>query len=275
MKNHNNIKGLSLIETAIVMVIGGLLMAMLFNTMNIYLKNQKLTETRDKLALIDRQIQQFLSQNGSLPCAAPLTAAPDNATFGLEANASCNGIPTSTGIVSTGGVRIGGVPTRTLNLPDSYSIDGWGNRLVYAVTRVQANTTFVEGAGSVAVVDSANNTVVTPAGTADYVLFSAGPNRRGAYNTNGTARSACAAAGAGANDRENCDDDNTFMITLLNREGTGINYDDIVIYRKIIGGRMEVPDDSVIPFSRSTCPSGWQASSGISAGGGLIYCERR
>lgn len=274
MRKRSDIKGLTLLETAIVLIIGGLMMAMLFSAMEVYFKNRKLVETREKLALIDRQVQQYLIRNGSLPCVAPMTAAQDTATFGLEFNANCNGMPASSGIVTAGGVRIGGVPTRTLNLPDSYSFDGWGNRFVYAVTRVHA-VNFVAGAGAVSVVDSGNNSVVDPAGSADYVLLSAGPNGRGAYNMQGSAREPCAAAGAGANDRENCDDDGVFMTTLLNSEGVGVNYDDIVIYQRMIGGRMEVPSDAVIPFNLSTCPTGWNASTGIPSAGGLIYCERR
>ncbi len=273
-KIHNDNKGLTLIETAVVLVIGGLLMTMLFSTMNVYLKNKKLNETKAKIALIDDQIQKYLRQNASLPCVARPAAAPETAEFGVEFNANCNGMPPATGIVTTGEVRIGSVPTRSLNLPDSYSFDGWGNRFIYAVTRVQATDNFEEGNGRIDVVDSGGNSVVDPTGTADYVIYSAGPNGLGAYNRRGTNRRACGPVGAGASDHENCNDNDRFMATLLNREGTGAKYDDVFTYKKIMGSLMAVPTDAVIPFNTTSCPAGWTASVGIPAAGGLIYCER-
>lgn len=123
-------------------------------------------------------------------------------------------------------VLIGALPSRTLNLPDSYAFDAWGNRFTYAIDRDFASGTWPVS-GEIRVDDNQGN---TNASNAVYVLISHGKNGLGAYNRNGSANSAAATV----SEQENGDaDDKVFRDDyILDHENAGVNFfDDIVRWK--------------------------------------------
>lgn len=284
-----------MIELAIVILIGGIIMAAGAQAVGSYMKNINRKITKDRISAIVEQIDRYLEENERLPCVARRNDNPSSATFAraLDDDGVPGGAigctltgpapPAAPAVVSTaagGDVFIGAVPTRTLNLPDTFLTDAWGNRFQYAVTRTQTNS-FVPGSGRIHVRDTNNNPVVLPAGRADFVIFSTGDNKRGGWAMSGQSMNlACAAVPASDDDRENCDGDAVFVTTLTTADGTVNLYDDIVQYKRIPSKNIVIPAEAVVPIERlgpdaDTCPAGWQKPvPAIPNNGNLVYCKK-
>ncbi len=268
MKNN---RGFTLVEVAIVLIIGGILLASASSMLLTYMKKVQISTTEKRMEGIQEAMQLFLNLNGRYPCPAATTAAVDTAGFGVEnpvGGTSCGGAVTtgrnSMPIVS------GSVPVRTLNLPDDFIMDAWGGRFTYAVTKQLAETgTYRSELGAIRVVDSIGGNVTQPdlsrgapnntwgPGTAHYVVVSHGKNNVGAFSINGVQIAACAPA-SGQGEGENCDNDDMFRSTLLTSNAGGTNQnDDMVRFVANTAFGEWVPRGAVVAFNADACPNGW------------------
>lgn len=264
-ENSQNQAGFTLIELSIVIIILSVTLAAFGAAFLQYLATAREKAVQSRVETVEEALGKFLALNGRYPCAASLTDAPDTANFGREIATNCTTAGNVGGTFQTGGtagrrVRIGGVPSRTLNLPDEYATDTYGMRLGYAVTEVLASPgTFQQDEGAISIIDSATpgNSVVTPAGSAHYVVYSHGPDTAGAYTVQGVAGMGCNNA---ALDGENCDNNSIFRATALySTSGTATQYDDYIRY---IGAQSlddDMPSGAVVPFNLAVCPPGWAA----------------
>lgn len=270
MKNNNlsasrrGEGGFTLIELSIVVMIVGLTMSAFGAAFLQYLQSAREKAVQQKIEGIESALGRFQAMNGRYPCPARLNAAPDTANFGVEVGANCStasatsATPRASG---TGGrmVRMGAVPVRTLNLPDDYATDPWSMRILYSVTEVLASPgTFAQNMGAISIVDSADNSVITPPGSGHYAIFSVGPDSLGTYTAQGTAGPACITARL---DGENCNSTYaTLRATSLYSTATDNNhFDDYITYagaRALDGG---VPPGAVMAFNLNACPNGWAA----------------
>ncbi|MBL8639385.1 MAG: type II secretion system protein [Alphaproteobacteria bacterium] len=131
-------------------------------------------------------------------------------------------------------IRVGAIPFRDMQLDEKDTLDGYGNRLVYAVTQDMANVgTFREDGGGIRIIDSTGADLSNGAQSAAYVVFSSGQNGNGAVNANGVAN-ACNANGG---DSENCRNysfgaaaPGTNTDATYRMDVTGNNYDDMMAY---------------------------------------------
>ncbi len=106
--------------------------------------------TQTKLDAIHAALLNYYNLNsGTLPCPAnPTLNTKIDAAFGtaVATGAACSttascpaGLvcaaadPNAAGNSTANQIKIGGVPTKTLGLPDEYAFDEWGNRLTFAV----------------------------------------------------------------------------------------------------------------------------------------------
>ncbi len=121
-------------------------------------------------------------------------------------------------------VRIGAVPTRTLGLPDEMMFDGWGNRIVYAVSEafvapdkydaekypeiVYANTFYGRKRG-LTIKDAYDHTIENA--SVPWLIMSPGADKRGAYNRKGERAVMCSNTGLA---HENCNDDDVFVTSF-------------------------------------------------------------
>lgn len=158
-------------------------------------------QTESKLNKIDEALAGFVALNHRLPCPADGTLSPTAAGFGLEGTPSASGCAGANFHSNT--VYGGVVPTRSLQLPDEFMLDGWGRRISYAVDAPFTNNDITnsdcDGTTSSfcfidTTEDNATITVLDASGTARtshalYVLFSHGENGHGAFlKTGGTTR---------------------------------------------------------------------------------------
>ncbi len=123
---------------------------------------------------------------------APSSASAPLDTPGYGQNVDCvtvSGIVAGTGTWSGATqVHFGALPTRALGLPDSASVDGWGHRLLYAVTDSYTSLGTPQQymfSGSIRLEDSNLNSSTTPPNKAIYTVIALGPDTRGAYTMNG------------------------------------------------------------------------------------------
>jgi hypothetical protein len=125
--------GYNLIEQSIVIVILMVIMSGIYRGEDRINNADKLKITNKRLDAIERALSGYYIENdGRLPCPAIASSALGNVALGAEYTSS-NVCATTTGIVSSGNIFYGIVPVRSLNLPDTYLFDGWGNRIGYAV----------------------------------------------------------------------------------------------------------------------------------------------
>src|SRR5690606_8563990 len=122
------------------------------------------------------------------------------------------------------------VPVRTLDLPVSAMVDGWGKRFFYAVTEKAATPGgFKNEIGGIYVRDVDGNEMTSTPGNVLYTIVSTGRDGKGGYTMQGVQGGGCTPGDA---DSENCDSDAVF-INAEHSDGT-IFYDDSMRYRSFI-----------------------------------------
>ncbi len=147
---------------------------------------------------------------------------------------------TNAGITISRYTVVGGmVPTKTLQLPDDYAIDGWGRRIMYIV---DVNMTGLYGASNIPVTDSATNRItVTGAASAAkttgavYLLLSFGKNGHGGYSRNGATARLANYISADSDELTNCHCNSSaaataFSASFVQKPMSIGAFDDIVVY---------------------------------------------
>lgn len=133
-------RGFSMLELSVVLGIISLIAGVGMTMATGALKAADRVTTQERLNTIKLALDSHLKTYGYLPCPANRTLVPSDTNFGVEdrnnyvnPGTSCTAVGLG-GLVLSGTAAIGGVPVRTLGLPDSYAGDAWGNKLTYAVT---------------------------------------------------------------------------------------------------------------------------------------------
>ena len=219
---HTQQSGFTLVEISIAIIIVGLLITPLFKLYETYLTEKQVRETRETIELIVTEMETYRNIQGAYPCPAPMNEARNSASNGRAMNSNdCSaayftGLPQVPGECSggiclksstraaTSDIILGTVPFRELQMNEESVLDGYGNRLLYAVTQDLTNiTSFNSEAGGIRIVDTASNKL-TPDDNAMFLLLSFGPSEEGAYSKNGILKRACVSTSAEEN---NCIDD--------------------------------------------------------------------
>jgi len=284
-------RGFTLLETSIVLIIIGLMLIPLLKLYDIHQEKERIAKTKENLKVIEQALQDYANKpenSGRLPCPASLTASSDTPAFGAATACSTGAAPAGTFVVAgaraAGGaqqVLIGAIPFRALNIAAEETLDGWGRRLVYAVTRDLTNPDRDPEAvqGQIALIDENGASMVTPAGSALYALISFGDQGMGAYSSAGGVQAQTCRTGM--LESENCDfADATFRQLTFNQNfvdqrnfALGNRYfDDFIRAQtsiKVEDGNDDLPvyvpphtsyhryprNNSYIPFE--TCPQGY------------------
>ncbi|MFA5592819.1 MAG: prepilin-type N-terminal cleavage/methylation domain-containing protein [Micavibrio sp.] len=250
-------KGFTLVETALVIIIGGVLMASMSAALTSYIRQAKVKTTNERIAIAHSALQQYLDINKKLPCPASLNAPLDDARFGREAAEDCFGSALAAGTFRAGAgdqrIRIGTLPVRSLNLSDNHIADGWHNRFIYAVTeKLATEGSFSQNGGSIAILDSNDNSVVYPDASAQYVLVSQGNSAQGAYSVSGGQAGTCDTTRL---DGLNCNHGTTtFRKTLVTSDRS---FDDVLYFQNATADETSIPAGAVLAFNLGACPTGW------------------
>lgn len=265
-----NQSGFTLVELSIVIIISGLLLVAAVAAYDQWLKDHRVRVTADRLEEIEKAIQVYVAQHGYLPCVAPMTATPDQAGYNRSPTGGCSSAnPPSDPSFESGStlvqkVRVGAIPTRSLNLADEIGTDGYGHRFTMAVTNALTigAGNYSANSGKIDVVDHNGTSVIDPAGKAIYVILSHGPDGVGAYLPNGTKYEDCNSTFTHNElDKENCDYSNkTFRkVTSLfysETRGSPKHFDDTVKFQT--KGFLAVPAITSYTLDTMPCNTGSQ-----------------
>ena len=209
--------GFTLIETAIVMIILGVLTASLIQIYNTYRTNKIERENQQIFDSVHSALSAYGVAEEEYPCPANPALPPGDFNFGKQ---DCS-------IAPVGGVLIGALPVYERNLPFKMAADVYGGKYTYAVT--EALTTALGAPGAIIIHDEGGN--LFTADPVPFVIVSHGPDRKGARLLNGNA--APTACGATALDSENCNGNATFRdaeYASLDNVNNAAHYDDLISY---------------------------------------------
>jgi prepilin-type N-terminal cleavage/methylation domain-containing protein len=241
------LRGFTLIEIAVVLFIGALILGGVLQYLAIQVAAAKITATKNKQEAIKAALVNYISRNNQLPCPADPTiaaGAPQNGIAAANCSAAVGGITVVPAADPLFSVATGSVPWVSLGLASEASIDGYSNRFTYQV--VTAATTLnaqnVAGMKGAITVHSDAPTLVPPAiganqtnictpGTATYnpcaavvVIVSHGLNGAGAYTDAGVR----IPLPAGARELANADNNSAFVMRTFT-DAAGNTYDDMVM----------------------------------------------
>jgi len=199
-------RGFTLIEMAMVIVLIGLIVSGGLFALAPILDKAKTNQTNATLDQVESALELFAIRYSRLPCPADgslANIAANSGTYGLEQGGGATGcsVPVTNAVI----------PWKTLGLDESYSLDGWNNRLSYWTsgmpnlgTGAVTSTAYLTRTGSsypafagITVTDVVSGQAVTPdptkAGTpnqydqAAYVLVSHGKSGWYSWPKNNTA----------------------------------------------------------------------------------------
>lgn len=216
MKNIR-IKGFTLVELSITMVIAGLLFTAFVSLYSAQRREDQMSITRERMEDIQLALREYAKINLRYPCVADPSIALTTSGYGAATNCAA---AVGGGVVEAGPagnkVRIGSVPVNTLRLSSDHQKDGYGNRFTFAMSvNLTAANSIPAGTspdGSINIIDAAGTTVLPTAGTAQFVILSHGPTGVGARTMSGGTKLTCPAATTLEN--ENCDNDGAAVATF-------------------------------------------------------------
>ncbi len=234
--------GFTIIELSIVILIFGITIGAIVGMIPTIHQTNSTTIMNSKLDTIQKAIDTFYAQNGFIPCPARVNDLPATANFGVATDCSAAtvaGTVEVAGATANENVRIGAIPTRTLNLPDEMMFDSWNTRITYVAVKNMARTNALFApyastqADVIRVEDAGANRIhqansATYANIVAYTLVSHGANNKGAVNYLGTVNPMVACSGG--RDVENCDSDAVFVESIFD-SSTGGYYDDYIRWK--------------------------------------------
>lgn len=228
--------GYTLIEIAFAIVILGVLTAPLLVAYDLYRKDQVVRRTYMNVDGAVAALGEYWSENGFYPCPAPMKAARSGPAYGHPlANCATNpDLTPPTAVLSPGEctdgsvgtpplpagicieesvrlgladrrVIVGALPFRLLQMDEKDTLDGYGSRLLYAVTvSLTDRVTFDEQNGGISVRDENGGPVTEPDGTIPFIVISHGAGRLGAYSSEGVLHRACDDDPSNPTETQNC-----------------------------------------------------------------------
>ena len=136
--------GFTLVEMAVALAIVGLLLSGLIPTLSSQMEQRQANETRKQLDEIQQALIGFAIANGRLPC--PASDSPTSygqESFCTSTTGACIATTTYQSHGKCSNFYNGLVPAATLGISpvdaQGYLLDGWGNRIRYAVIEKTIN----------------------------------------------------------------------------------------------------------------------------------------
>ncbi len=258
VKDH---KGFTLIEMAIAISILGII---IISAVALLKQRQVWLQTHNTIVAISKvteAVTAYRNTYGAYPCPSSLTFSDSTSGFGLAGDCKDTSVTVGAGVDASSGyaratasaarqitywdrslnppvqvinavpkIRIGAVPFKNLNLEVSDTIDGYHNRIFYAVTENMAvSKRFSEDGGGIQVLNENDESLLGVEESGHFIIFSAGKNGAGAY-TPGGSRQACANTGMEA---DNCNlTDNVFRLSQAGTtpNGSSDGFDDVISF---------------------------------------------
>lgn len=226
---RSKLKGFTLIEMAIALVIFSLMIGAVLGVGNAQIASSRISTTKQKQEAIKFALINYIARNNRLPCPAVAGLAPGAVGYGIEDNPVLGCVNTNINVANPVAVATGIVPWISLGLTDEVATDGYYHRYTYQVVLTATSTTqqTISGLrGDISTHHTAAPTIRPPAAgnnqsnncapvvggynpcSAVVVILSHGNNGFGAYTRDGNQ----IALPAGADELANADNDSLFLI---------------------------------------------------------------
>lgn len=250
IRAQSRVRGFTLIEVGVVLVIMTLVVTGLLSMFLSQLVNTQVSSTRSREEAIKTALSTFIARNNRLPCPADPLVDASTSAYGLEGTCVAAG-----GVTVSGNVATGMVPFATLGLSVEATSDGYSNRLTYAMTipHVPANG-HISGMSGLITIHNAGPATganqINVASPAVAVVLSHGSNGFGAYRSGSPAGTRVPLPGTPA-ETENTNGDVAFVQKDYS-EAAADPFDDIVM--------AITPADLLTPLQRD---GSMQSSNGV------------
>ena len=213
MSDFSSDAGVSLIETALVILVLSLILVPLFQTITQERERRAAFTELQKYDRLVSAVNEYFKNNRSYPCPADLADTATSANFGL-----------STACAAGAGIHYGALPFGDLQLPWNYGVNRYGWRFMYAVTRNLTAGPNADGAIEI------RDDLGVFADDVDFVIIDPGPDGKGSQTIFGGASGLACATSI---DAENCDADITFVdrpYAALDNKNDANHNDDRLLY---------------------------------------------
>ncbi len=262
----NRHQGFTLVELCIVMLVVGIVLVIGVMSYDMYKTKKRYDQTWENMDKARESLMAYQATQGFYPCPAGTDRAKGDADYGIaycptipvgtcdkgvcrvlsaRIDTDGDGVADSDRDADGNGrdiILIGTLPVTTImqdviagtdtsavgkaKLPAAFVEDGWGNRIVYAVSENLIDSGFRSDFGSIDVLDENNRSVLgANPGTAQYVLLSYGEDMAGAISGEGQPVAPCA---PGLAETPNCQRTGTFVSGILSKGNNAAYYDDML-----------------------------------------------
>lgn len=168
---HASSKGFTLIEVALAMLIIGLIMTPLIALYAAQYKQRMINESAGRLDVISQILDNYAQNNDRYPMPASFLTGEADTDHGIEGVTpdTCPDVTTNGFCLLDRGtaipdddIFIGAVPFAELRMEADLALDAWGNKIVYAVARIQTDASTFNILGSNVIIEHA---LAWPSGT--------------------------------------------------------------------------------------------------------------
>lgn len=173
------LQGFTLVELAVTLSVLSIIAGTLFMEMITGSALQAQIDTTNRMLAIRDAVRAYYAARHSLPCPAIGDTAPQDEDYGRPTTSE--GFCSSGEVLNTGTSSMGGVPVKTLALPDEYALDGWGHKIMYMLDDEYSRDT-ESPTPSITVLDSDGGATID---TVPVVLISFGVNGAGSFPATG------------------------------------------------------------------------------------------
>ncbi len=147
LKNMKDSRGITLIEVAITILIGGILLAGTIQFYQHFQQRRAELVTQHRMDVLEKAFSNYAQTRWRLPCPAnpnPNVGASPPELLGEERRTGTG----EEGCLAINASARGIVPFRTLGIPEQYAIDGFGQYFTYAVSPAFTRDNTVRSAGN-------------------------------------------------------------------------------------------------------------------------------
>ena len=226
--------GFTLLEIAIALAVAGIMLAAVLSVYERLAFDRQRTETRERMHEIRKAMAQYYYQNNFYPC--PTAAINPDEPYKYDGDCHVSDALTRKELVKrgvfftkNGEIVEGAVPYKLLNISRENASDGWGHLFSYAISLNATEPGVRSATGQISVSGANGTSLITPEGSALWIVLSHGIDGSGAYN--GYSDLMVSACDEHHLDGLNCGHSGKFIVAPISLGNNKSYFDDTAYYQ--------------------------------------------